>query len=478
MAVNLGCSARLAYSSRAVAWGERRFWTWLGALALLGLAASLVYGLAVAPTLPARGDTLLYHYLAQGIADGKGYIRPFSELQYGEPLPTASYPPLFPLYLSFWSLLGLDSLDAHRAVSCLLAPVTVILIGLLGRRVAGARVGLIAAGLAAVYPQLVMVDGTVITEALYAPLVAGILLLTYRLLDHPGLWSAAFLGAAIGAATLTRSEAIFLVVLLALPAAVAAGRRVPRRVAALAAVSVAATALVLVPWVVRNELTLGHPILFTSNSGHTAAATVCDATFDAGSPYLGFARHECALQGPCVNIRDELEQAACQRDQAWDYMRDHAGRVPIVAAVRVLRVWELYRYQDDLGYGELWSRSIPVAKAGLVMYALLLAFGVAGLVALRRARTPLWPLLIPFLLVTISAAMTFGFSRYRLAAEIPLVVLAATGLEWAWRAVAARRRGQLLAAPGGVGGAPGPGLPGGGSRMAGPLSVRSRISLR
>jgi 4-amino-4-deoxy-L-arabinose transferase-like glycosyltransferase len=426
---------------------DRRFWTWLGAIAVVGLAASLVYGLAVAPGLPARGDTLLYHYLANGIADGKGYIRPFSELQFGEPLPTAAYPPLFPLYLSFWSLLGLDSLDAHRAVSCLLAPVAVILIGLLGRRVGGARVGLIAAGLAAVYPQLVMVDGTVITEALYAPLVAAILLLTYRLLDHPTLWSGAFLGLAIGAATLTRSEAIFLVVLLALPAAVIAGRRAGRALP-IALVAVAATAIVLVPWVVRNELTLGQPILFTSNSGHTAAATVCDATFDGGSPYLGFARHECALQGPCVNIRDELEQASCQRDQAWRYMRDHAGRVPIVVGVRILRVWELYRYQDDLGYGELWSRSIPVAKAGLVMYVLLVLAGVAGLVALRRARTPLWPLLVPFLLVTISAALTFGFSRYRLAAEIPLVVLAATGIDWGLRALAARRAqaGQRLTA--------------------------------
>jgi hypothetical protein len=80
-----------------------------------------------------------------------------------------------------------------------------------------------------------------------------------------------------------------------------------------------------------------------------------------------------------------------------------------------------------------------VAKAGLVMYALMVLIAVAGLVALRRARTPLWPLLVPFLLVTISAALTFGFSRYRLAAEIPLVVLAATGIDWGLRVLAARQ---------------------------------------
>ncbi len=457
----------------------RRFGVWLGAIAVVGLAARLVYALAVAPDLPARGDTLLYHYLANGIADGKGYLRPFSELMTGHPVPTAGYPPLYPLYLSAFSAIGLDSLEAHRAVSCLLGAIAVVLIGLLGRRVAGPRVGVLAAGLAAVYPQLVMVDGTVITEALYAPLVAAILLLAYRLLDRPRPWAAAALGAAIGLATLARTEAILLVVLLALPACLTAARRrafvhaaggaaaaapvrwrdAVRPAVPLALAAVAATALVLVPWVARNAITMDAPIVLTSNSGHTAAATVCDATFDAGSPYLGFARHECALQGPCASIADELDQARCQRDAAWRYLRDHADRVPVVLAVRVLRLWELYRYQDDLGYGELWSRSIPFAKAGLVMYALMVLAAIGGIVRLRRARTPLWPLLVPALLVTISAAMTFGFSRYRLAAEIPLTVLAAAGAEWGLRALLARRRGGAaagLAQPG----ASAPSLPG------------------
>lgn len=424
----------------------RAFRAWLLAIAAVALAARLVYALAIAPDLPARGDTLLYHFLANGIADGKGYIRPFSELQFGEPLPTAGYPPLYPLFLSAFSAVGLDSLTAHRAVSCLLGPVAVVLIGLLGRRVRGPRTGLIAAALAAVYPQLVMVDGTVITEALYAPLVAAVLLAAYRLIDRPGWGSAALLGALIGLATLTRTEAILLVALLALPACLAGVRRRPdgtrdrwrdalRPAAPLALVAVAATALVLTPWVVRNAISVGEPIVLTTNSGHTAAATVCDETFEAGSPYLGFVRHACALRGPCVGIRDELEQAACQRDEAWRYLRDHADRVPVVVAVRILRLWELYRYQDGLGYGELWSRSIPVAKAGLVMYALLVLAAIGGIVRLRRTGTTLWPLLVPALLVTISAATTFGFSRYRLAAEIPLVVLAATGLDWALAAL-------------------------------------------
>ena len=54
----------------------------------------------------------------------------------------------------------------------------------------------------------------------------------------------------------------------------------------------------------------------------------------------------------------------------------------------------------------------------------------------------MYALLVPFLLVTISAALTFGFSRYRLAAEISLVVLAGAGLDWLVARVAAWRRGR------------------------------------
>ena len=60
---------------------------------------------------------------------------------------------------------------------------TVALIGLLARRVAGDRAGLVAAAIAAVYPPLWMLDASLRSESLYAPLIALVLLLAYRLRD-------------------------------------------------------------------------------------------------------------------------------------------------------------------------------------------------------------------------------------------------------------------------------------------------------
>jgi 4-amino-4-deoxy-L-arabinose transferase-like glycosyltransferase len=429
-----------ADDTSARTWAAQRFAVALGAIALIALAVRLVYALAVAPTLEPRGDTLLYHLMAGALADGQGYVSPASLFR-GEPAPTSAYPPLYPIYLAAWSWLGLDSLDAHRAVSTLLGTAAVVLIGLVGRRAGGPLVGLVAAGTAAVYPQLAMVDGTVITESIYAPLVALIVLLALRWHDRPTPGSAAALGAAIGLATLARSEAIALLVLLAAPLV---WRTPGRRVVMTVAVTGAAV-LVLTPWTVRNWVVQDQPIVLTTNTGLTALATTCESTFHGDR--LGWVDHSCAFEHPCVEIVDETDQASCMNEAARAYARDNLGRVPVVVGVRVARLWGLYGQGTDIGYGEMWSRHATAAKAGWVMYGLLVPLAAFGTVVLRRRREPLLPLLAPFLLVTLVAATAFGSSRYRLAAEVPLVVLGAAGvvtlLDW-W---SARRRGSPGPAP-------------------------------
>jgi 4-amino-4-deoxy-L-arabinose transferase-like glycosyltransferase len=402
----------------------RLFNAWLAGIALVALALRLVYATQLAPDLTPAGDTLLYSFMGNSLAHGHGFASYAGALR-GQLHPTSAYPPLYPLYLAGWSLLGLSSLAYQRAVSCLLGAVTVVLIGMLGRRVAGERAGLVAAALAAIYPQLLMVDGAVTTESAYAPLVAALALLAYRYVERAGAGRAALLGGAIGLATLARSEAIALLVLLALPLAWRAGEG---RRARVATAMLAAAALVLAPWFVRNWIVQDEPILLTSNSGLTALASNCDATYYGG--HVGFVEHRCAFDSPCDPIRDETRQATCMQRRARTYVGEHLGRVPIVVAARVARLWNLYGQRTDIGYGEQWSRNASVAKAGMAMYALLMLLAIPGAFALHRRRVPLLPLLAPFALVTLTAVTAFGFSRYRLAAEIPLTVLAATGIIW------------------------------------------------
>jgi hypothetical protein len=67
------------------------------------------------------------------------------------------------------------------------------------------------------------------------------------------------------------------------------------------------------------------------------------------------------------------------------------------------------------------------------MFYALVPLGVLGLVALRRRRFALSPLLAPALIVTAAAATTFGVTRYRAPVEPALVIAAAVGIDALWR---------------------------------------------
>jgi 4-amino-4-deoxy-L-arabinose transferase-like glycosyltransferase len=300
-------------------------------------------------------------------------------------------------------------------------------VGVLGRRVGGDRVGLLAAAIAAVYPLLWVNDATVLSESLYGLLIALALIAAYRVIDRPTAGRAAALGAVVALAALTRSEALALAPLLVLPVAWRARWR------GIAAAALAG-ALLMAPWLVRNSIAFDHPVLISNNSGSLLAGANCDATYHGR--FIGLWRIDCIPSGVGGN---EAERAAVYRSRGIDYARDHAGRVPAVAAVRVLRTWDFWVPHDQAIYETLESRDRTVEYIGVGAYYLLLPFAITGVLLLRRRREPVWILLAPAVLVTVSSLVGYGLTRFRLAAEIPIVVLASLTLLELQRRARARR---------------------------------------
>jgi hypothetical protein len=112
------------------------------------------------------------------------------------------------------------------------------------------------------------------------------------------------------------------------------------------------------------------------------------------------------------------------------YVRHHLSRTPLVALARVERAWELYGADMNLEYGRtFWARPEGLATAGLTFYVLLLPLAIAGALILRARRVSLLPPLALFAFVTVIAALAFGYTRYRYAAEPALVALAAVGVD-------------------------------------------------
>lgn len=389
----------------------------LAAIVAAAVALRLLYVLVLARHVPMAGDSQFFNAEANLVAEGKGYIEPFVNAAYGISVPTAAHPPLYPTLLAGMSFLGLDGVLVHRALGALLGGVTVVLIALVGRRVGGERVGLVAALVAALYPLLIAADGAPMSESLYGLLIAACLLTALNLHTRRSVPLAAALGALIGLAALTRSEALALVVLLGLPLTWRSWR------AALALV--AACVVVLTPWTIRNISAFHRFTLISHNDSTVLAGANCARTYRG--PDTGSWRFDCISQRRTFR---EGDQAARWRREGIDYATSHAGRLPAVIAVRVLRTWDLWQpgRQVDLAEGRArWAE-----KLGVAAYFLLLPFAIAGFALMRRRRAAagaaFWILLSPALLATLSSIIGYGLPRFRHAFEIALVVAAAVAI--------------------------------------------------
>ena len=395
-----------------------------GRLALIALAA---LALRTAATLyhrhyPVIGDALTFHLDAHWLAHGQGFRQPFVDT------PTAEHPPLFILLLAFFELLGANGFLGQKLLLGGVGAITVVLVGLLGRAVAGERAGLIAAVFAAAYPLLWVVDGSLMSETLYGVFVVASLLAAYWWARTPTAGRAAALGALIALATLTRGEALLLVPLLGVGLLLRersiAGRA---RVAQLAAL-VAAFCLVMAPWTIRNLVTFADPIPVSANSNGVMVGANCPPTYYG--PIVGLWQFSCYGSKP---PGDESQVSVAYRSRGLRYARHHLGRVPVVLAARLGRVWDVYRPEQMVIYESGEGRPARTERIGVRLYWLLLPFAAAGIVLLRRRRERVWVLVAPLVMVSLTAIATYGSTRFRFAAEPALLVLGAVSVDALWR---------------------------------------------
>jgi hypothetical protein len=391
---------------------SRRFGLWLAAIVALGLALRALQTLLVAPWPPGIfNDEAYYSTLAQLVADGEGFVRPAEFYRDHVSLPTAERAPLFTTLVAGLYKLGLAGGDG-RLVGLVTGGIAIAAVGLLGRRLAGDRAGLLAAGLAALYPTLIAADGAMMTESTYGAFAALSLLAAYRLVEEPGPGRALVLGVLVGIAALARAEALLLLPLLLVPLVQRPGGW---RAAALVCV---AFAVVLAPWTIRNWSEFDRPVVIATEGGETLAGANCHVTYYGER--IGTWSVNCAAFEGSGNEAEELNERG--RD-GIRYAFDHIDRWPLVGAARVARTWGLWRPFAVPEGREAW-----VQRLGAALYFVLIPLAVYGFVLLRR-RVSVWILMAPFVTVTLTALLAYGQIRFRHSAELSLVVLGAVALD-------------------------------------------------
>ena len=447
----------------------------VAALTLLGLGIRLYDVLSVRPVCdPPRADpdgdcfelygslsdAVYGHLQGRLIAQGHWFVNPYHALSQPEEVPFSTRaqevdpsgpfvrsvgdPPLYQLFLAGATALGAESGESHRILSSIAGATVIPLAALLGLRLRSRRAAIAAAAIAAVHPLLWINDGMLLSEAIYAPLIGASLLLAYAVWDRPDAGRAAAFSLTVTLAAFARGEALILLGLLVLPLLL----RLPgvdwRRRFTLLGVAALTAALLVVPWNAWINTQFEEPVFMTAASGSVLSASACDEHFYGEALALFI---YCAVDVDLPSGIDESERDALVREAATRYIRDNLGRLPVVMVARVARMWDLYGPSENLQMNiAVEARGDRPSRAGLAGYYALLPLAGAGLLSMRRRHLPVWPFAAIALMVSVTAASTFGLTRYRVPADLALVVLGAVGID-ALVSLWTRRRSASAGAP-------------------------------
>ena len=76
------------------------------------------------------------------------------------------------------------------------------------------------------------------------------------------------------------------------------------------------------------------------------------------------------------------------------------------------------------------GRNFTLSLIGLFQYYALLPLSVFGLFKLKGRKMPLLPIITIPLITTLLAAISMGTTRYRVSAEISIIILASFGIQF------------------------------------------------
>jgi 4-amino-4-deoxy-L-arabinose transferase-like glycosyltransferase len=414
--------------------GARSLLRGRSALLVLALALAVrVAQIAATPHWEPVADPADYVRHAVSIGDGHGMADSF--LPHGG--PSALRPPAYPYLLGGVFAVSGDSYTAGRLAGALLGVLTVALIGVIAQLLWTSRAAIVAMVLAAVYPPLVLLSGTLLSESLGLPLVLGIVALVLAHRDAPRPpWVGPVVGLLFGLALLDRPA----LVMFGVPLVVGLwGRPWPTwRAARTPASALAVAALAIVPWTIRNAIEFHDFVPISTQSGFLVAGT-----------YNSVSHHDPVNTGayrpasfapelrPIIDDSslDENEVNKKLAEAGRSYAQDHPGYVPQVLWRNGLRLLGLERPVATIeSTYEFQGIGKGYAKLALIAWYVVALAALVGWVLGPARRVPWWLLVVPPLLFA-GVIWISSDVRYRAPIE-PFVLLAAAA------AITGTRRAQ------------------------------------
>ncbi|MBN2370242.1 MAG: glycosyltransferase family 39 protein [Vicinamibacteria bacterium] len=376
-------------------------------LTLLGLAARLAF-LVLEPAADLVGDERAWTQWAEWIA----YPRTgFSPLRF-----RLIYRP--PLYVYFIALIEsfLGSLTAVKIIQALVSSLLVPAVGRIGSRVFGARAGVVAALIAALYPELVWFSVHFWSETVFLILLMWAFERLVAADSERGGLAALTAGLLWGLATLTRETTLYFTPVAATWLALSRIRKQGRRRALL---FLAAVVLAVLPWTARNWLLFRTFVPVSTASGlNLWQGNVPLSWREVHAEYDSIPGRIHRFQV----MRQRALQAIIDRQPTW-ILEKLNEQMP--------KFWELdgfpLAFMRRGAYGRVNERAYLLAAiVVLIPYLALLAIFAMSVSTPRFGRLP--TLLLLFLAYyNLVHVIAHGMSRYRLPVIPVLILFAAHG---------------------------------------------------
>jgi 4-amino-4-deoxy-L-arabinose transferase-like glycosyltransferase len=385
---------------------------------------------AITASFTEKSDTIARMFVDHGTF---GFV-PGAPSAYTQPLYAWFLIPIYWVFGANWWSVG--------TAQILVAIATAWLVFEIGAHLLSRRAGLVAAAIATLNPYLVWHDVHVNREIVDQLVAAALVLLTLLVVERPSRWRAILLGVVSGVSMLGNTRLVFLPILCAVYLA----WRLPRTraTALVAALVLAGAAVAVMPWLVRNEVSVGCFTLTTdgramwkANNTRTYHLLSSGRWIDnigrnpPRPPAPGRLTPEEAngiwLRNGKTLHPDECLQMRFYQHLAIEYWRKHPGDKVKLAALSAKVLWQpnVLETSDRSGAGtqlDVGRRVIEPAYMW-VLYAL----AAAGLLFAPRAFVAFALLLLAY--QTAAALVFVGATRYRVAWDFLLALLAAAAIE-------------------------------------------------
>ena len=346
--------------------------------------------------------------------------------------PTATIEPGYPLLLAGLFLVTGPVTGAVYLLNCIAFLLGAWAVWRLASGSWGEGVGRAAALVWSVYPWYVYYSAYALTESLHIALVPVIVLAVLRVQEGRGSGFAA--GAATGVLFLVRSTALFLLPLEAVHLFLTRRRRALLPL-------LAGFAVCAVPWVVRNQIEMGSPVLLPTKGALNLWMRNNPAVLELEGirvpEWIGTRRDDLLSYPHFDDSQGEIDRTRILGARALSY----------ISANPLLYAWlsggRLVRFLLPVSTGADSGAATTLGFVlGFVLYLPMLVLTVIEF-ARRRREQPVRLLAGIFLLYTVMHTLAHGGVRYRL--PVDLVPIVGTCLFFAGRA--GRRAAETSKAP-------------------------------